>query len=158
MDYLPAVHRLADWVLLYNSADHGTSLRTFYRMTANKGPTLVAVIDEEGRVFGGFAPVSWSKSEHYYGVGDGFLFTTVPSFTLYRSTRKNDYVQLSDDSGIGLGGGSGRFGLFLDNQFVHGATGRCATFENSPLTGGAEEFRIIRVEVFGFDVEPEAVV
>ncbi|KAG0257178.1 oxidation resistance protein 1 [Mortierella polycephala] len=46
---------------------------------------------------------------------------------------KNDYMILSEPGFIGLGGGDGKFGLWIHSDLERGHSSRCATFDNEPL-------------------------
>ncbi|KAG0373265.1 oxidation resistance protein 1 [Mortierella sp. AD032] len=51
----------------------------------------------------------------------------------WKWTGKNDYMILSEPGFIGLGGGDGKFGLWLHSDLERGHSARCATFDNEPL-------------------------
>ncbi|KAG9066186.1 oxidation resistance protein 1 [Linnemannia hyalina] len=51
----------------------------------------------------------------------------------WKWTGKNDYMVLSEPGFIGLGGGDGKFGLWLHSDLERGHSARCATFDNEPL-------------------------
>ncbi|KAF9184366.1 oxidation resistance protein 1 [Haplosporangium sp. Z 767] len=51
----------------------------------------------------------------------------------WKWTGKNDYMVLSEPGFIGLGGGDGKFGLWIHSDLERGNSARCATFDNEPL-------------------------
>ncbi|KAF8981761.1 oxidation resistance protein 1 [Entomortierella lignicola] len=51
----------------------------------------------------------------------------------WKWTGKNDYMILSEPGFIGLGGGDGKFGLWIHADLEMGHSDRCATFDNEPL-------------------------
>ncbi|KAF9975563.1 oxidation resistance protein 1 [Actinomortierella ambigua] len=51
----------------------------------------------------------------------------------WKWTGRNDYMVLSEAGFIGLGGGEGRFGLWIHADLEHGHSARCSTFDNEPL-------------------------
>ncbi|KAF9109784.1 oxidation resistance protein 1 [Mortierella sp. AM989] len=51
----------------------------------------------------------------------------------WKWTGKNDYMILSEPAFIGLGGGDGKFGLWIHADLEIGHSDRCATFDNEPL-------------------------
>ncbi|GJJ77919.1 hypothetical protein EMPS_10278 [Entomortierella parvispora] len=51
----------------------------------------------------------------------------------WKWTGKNDYMVLSEPGFIGLGGGDGKFGLWIHSDLETGHSSRCATFDNEPL-------------------------
>lgn len=76
-------------------------------------------------------------------------------------TGVNSYFVLSEGGFFSVGGGDGRFGLWMDNVLEKGVTGRCPCFGNEPLTaggwvgeGGKEQgrFDIMGVECWGVGV------
>jgi len=145
---LPVSLSLSDWLLLYSTEQHGCSLRTFYHHLESAGPSLLLVLDSTGGVFGGFASDPWHVSSHYFGNGESFLFAAVPSWRVHHWSGANSLFQLGSSDSIGFGGG-GQFGLWLDESFEFGSTGRSETYENEPL-GEARDFRVLRVECWGF--------
>ncbi|KAF9961698.1 oxidation resistance protein 1 [Mortierella alpina] len=51
----------------------------------------------------------------------------------WKWTGKNDYMILSEPGFIGLGGGDGKFGLWIHSDLERGHSASCATFDNEPL-------------------------
>ncbi|KAF9133090.1 oxidation resistance protein 1 [Mortierella sp. 14UC] len=56
----------------------------------------------------------------------------------WKWTGKNDYMILSEPGFIGLGGGDGKFGLWLHSDLERGHSARCATFDNEPLAAACK--------------------
>ena len=100
------------------------------------------------------SPSRGRGGENWFGSGDAFLFTLRPGFAVHRWTRSNNDFQLAHDNFMALGGGGGRFGLWLDGALEKGTTAHCETYGNPPLTaGGGEGFRVVRVELYGFGAQ-----
>ncbi|KAF9427467.1 oxidation resistance protein 1 [Podila epigama] len=60
---------------------------------------------------------------------------------------KNDYMVLSEPGFIGLGGGDGKFGLWIHSDLERGHSARCATFENEPLAAACRQpIRVPKVD------------
>ena len=82
-------------------------------------------------------------------------------FRAWRWSGDNRYFQAAAIDFVAFGSG-GHFGLWLGSSLTTGSTGRCATYENEPLTqhsvhGGLEEphmgdsaFEVAEVQVWGF--------
>ena len=70
--------------------------------------------------------------------------------SFYQWSGVNSHFQLAYHDSIAMGGG-GHFGLWLDEAFEYGSSGRCETYDNQPLASD-ESFRVIRVELW----EPQA--
>ncbi|KAF9576999.1 oxidation resistance protein 1, partial [Lunasporangiospora selenospora] len=51
----------------------------------------------------------------------------------WKWTGMNDYMVLSEPGFIGLGGGKGKFGLWIHSDLERGHSSRCETFDNEPL-------------------------
>jgi hypothetical protein len=80
------------------------------------------------------------------GAGESFLFTFKDQrFMKYTWTRANSYFQLSNASGLAMGGG-GHFGLYLDQDLYHGSSDTCSTFGSPSLSPG-KLFEVVALEV-----------
>ncbi|KAJ4462200.1 putative oxidation resistance protein 1 [Paratrimastix pyriformis] len=143
---LSTKYRHMNWKQLFSSAVHGVSLQTFF-WRCNTAPSVLIVVDREGKVFGGFCPEPWQKSGGYYGNGDTFVFTFSPTYQSFRWARTNPYWMMGGEDGIAMGGGS-HFALWLTSDFERGTSGTCDTFR-SPVLASNEDFRVKIVEVWG---------
>ncbi|XP_039419567.1 TLD domain-containing protein 2 [Corvus cornix cornix] len=76
--------------------------------------------------------------------GDGLLLGP----DVFRWTGKNDLFVNGDVNLLMVGGGSGRFGLWLDGDLHHGGSQPCETFDNETLSH-REEFCIQDLELWG---------
>ncbi|KAJ1929567.1 oxidation resistance protein 1 [Tieghemiomyces parasiticus] len=52
---------------------------------------------------------------------------------VYKWKNTNEYFILTEPDFIAVGGGDGRFGLWLDGEFDQGHSATCPTFQNEPL-------------------------
>ena len=73
----------------------------------------------------------------------------------FKWTGLNEYYILTDSRSISVGGGDGRFGLWIDGVFEKGYSSRCPCFGNEPLVEwergrGIEEaqFEVLQFEVW----------
>uniref|UniRef100_A0A663MZ97 TLDc domain-containing protein n=1 Tax=Athene cunicularia TaxID=194338 RepID=A0A663MZ97_ATHCN len=73
--------------------------------------------------------------------------TAVPT-QVFRWTGKNSFFLKGDVDLLMIGGGSGRFGLWLDGDLNHGGSHPCETFDNETLSS-REEFCVQDLEVWG---------
>ena len=96
---------------------------------------------------------------------EAFLFSTwrkeADGLHVYGWSGANRYCQLASIDFVAFGSG-GHFGLWLGKELRTGSTGRCATFDNEPLTehhveGGLDEphrgdsaFDVQEVQLWGF--------
>ncbi|WFC93685.1 oxidation resistance protein 1 [Malassezia brasiliensis] len=124
---------------------------------------ILAVTDAHGNVFGAFINEALKVASHYYGSGECFLWKTVrrrlpapPSeaggnndpgepdlhpdraIEVFPWTGRNDYVVLSESDFLSVGGGDGRYGLWLDDTLDRGTSARCPAFDNEVLCNDAE--------------------
>ncbi|KAA8645977.1 hypothetical protein EYZ11_004022 [Aspergillus tanneri] len=60
----------------------------------------------------------------------------------------NDYMMFCETGFLSLGGGDGRYGLWLDSSLEKGVSSACQTFGNEPLSDEGGKFDIIGVEVW----------
>ncbi|WFD27987.1 oxidation resistance protein 1 [Malassezia nana] len=123
---------------------------------------VLAIRDTNDHVFGAFINEPLHVSSHYYGNGECFLWKTVqrrlpmpPSASdgdasehddlhpdlaieVFRWTGKNDYVVLSESDYLSVGGGDGRYGLWVDEKLDKGLSAKCPAFHNEVLCHGQE--------------------
>ncbi|KAI9495775.1 TLDc domain-containing protein [Zychaea mexicana] len=143
------------WTLLYSLDQHGVSLSTLYRrVRSNKGPCLLTIKDADDQVFGAFLNETLKSSPSYYGTGECFLWKKDPETgrcRVYAWTGKNEYMILAESDFIAIGGGEGKFGLWINSDLERGHSERCPTFENEALSI-TSEFDCIQLEVWGFRI------
>ncbi|KAM9495823.1 nuclear receptor coactivator 7 isoform 2-T2 [Clarias gariepinus] len=148
---LPARVQGYQWRLAYSTVVHGTSLKTLYR---NQGeldcPVLLVIKDMNNQVFGVFSTHPFRVSEHYYGTGETFVYTFSPEIKVFRWTGENSYFVKGNLDSLQIGGGGGHIGLWLDADLYHGATCKCATFNNQPLAS-QQDFTVQNLEVWAFE-------
>ncbi|XP_067558287.1 nuclear receptor coactivator 7 isoform X2 [Pseudorca crassidens] len=148
---LPARVQGYPWSLVYSTLEHGTSLKTLYRKSASlDGPVLLVIKDMDNQIFGAYATHPFKFSDHYYGTGETFLYTFSPNFKVFKWSGENSYFINGDISSLELGGGGGRFGLWLDADLYHGRSNSCSTFNNDILSK-KEDFIVQDLEVWTFE-------
>ncbi|OAQ29841.1 TLD-domain-containing protein, partial [Linnemannia elongata AG-77] len=134
------------WNLVYSSDQHGISMTTLFHRCKGKGPMVLALKDTTDAVFGAFVTEELKPNLTYYGTGEWYVmcqhmcvrihkwpFLVCVTKSFWKWTGKNDYMILSEPGFIGLGGGDGKFGLWLHSDLERGHSARCATFDNEPL-------------------------
>lgn len=151
-EFLPARLYGCKWKLVYSTFIHGISSSTLLRSSRECGGSSFLIIkDYMGHVFGAFASHPWSNPEpKFYGNGECFLFSLHPDFTVYKWTSKNCYCQMIENNRIIMGGGSGIFGLWLDEDLLSGSTQPCETFDNEVLSAESH-FKVFGMELWSFD-------
>ncbi|XP_075874070.1 oxidation resistance protein 1 isoform X1 [Nelusetta ayraudi] len=138
------------WQLAYSTSRHGTSLKSLYRkLAATESPVLVVIKDALDEVFGAFLSHSLKISETFYGTGETFLFMLHPRFKCFRWTGENSFFIKGDLDSFAIGGGSGHFGLWVDENLYLGRSSPCHTFNNCCLSE-TDDFRIMELEVWKF--------
>ncbi|RUO96843.1 TLD-domain-containing protein [Jimgerdemannia flammicorona] len=156
---LPRRYRLAqNWNLLYSLDQHGSSISTLYHRIKGKGPLVLAIKDDDDGIFGAFVNEPFRPNPSYYGTGECFLWKALLSdrpedaqVRVYPWTGRNDYILLCDSGFIGIGGGDGKFGLWLHSDLERGHSERCVTFDNE-LLSSSSEFECVQLEVWGFKI------
>lgn len=124
----------------------GVSLQTFFAKCAGPDPIVLLIRDSGKAIFGCYTSVPWKSSKHYYGNGEGFVFTLSPTLNVYKWSRNNSFFQLASANSLAVGGG-GKFALFLDSMFERGSSGPCGTY-NNPCLASADQFDVIVAEAY----------
>ncbi|OUM57283.1 hypothetical protein PIROE2DRAFT_29108, partial [Piromyces sp. E2] len=143
--------------LIYSMQLHGSSLSTFYeRSTAGYGNAQILVIrDTDDNIFGAFTSEPFRKNSGFYGNGETFLWKIEPSIEktnrlkLYLWKQTNYFFINSTNDYVSVGSGGGKFGLWFDQQMLHGRSQVCETFRNDVLST-SEEFQILDIELWAF--------
>eukprot|EP01132_Coremiostelium_polycephalum_P001161 gene1161-1471_t len=132
--YLPMRVQGSDIVLRFNTTNDGVSFSTFYRKMKEFEQSLLLIKDQKGYIFGAYLSEEIkSKKDTFYGTGETLLFKIHPEFEVFGWTKENDFFIFTNQDYIAIGGGS-MFGLWMDNDFLHGYSGKCETFNNSCLS------------------------
>ncbi|KAK9467792.1 TLD-domain-containing protein [Lipomyces arxii] len=69
-------------------------------------------------------------------------------FKAFPYTGVNDYMILCDSHYVSVGGGDGKYGLYIDDRFEKGLSSSCPAFGNEPLSDAGQKFDIVGVEVW----------
>ncbi|KAI5622864.1 oxidation resistance protein 1-like isoform X2, partial [Silurus asotus] len=138
------------WRLAYSMSKHGASLKTLYRkLSVSDSPVLLLIRDATGQVFGGFLSHPLHPSDKFYGTGETFLFLLHPRFKCFHWTGENSFFIKGDLDSFAIGGGSGHFGLWLDESLYVGRSSPCYTFNNCSLSEKSD-FRVLEFEAWTF--------
>ncbi|KAK7208306.1 TLD-domain-containing protein [Myxozyma melibiosi] len=166
------------WRLCYSLEQHGVSLTTLYNLcvpprgTSRPGYVLI-VEDKHGGIFGAYLNEypHPTKNGRYYGNGECFLWKSkvIPNtplasttslsdtasirsvnmqFKAFPYTGINDYMILCDPGFISVGGGDGKYGIYIDDRFEKGISNSCPAFGNEPLSDSGMKFDIVGVEIW----------
>uniref|UniRef100_A0A3Q3JFY0 TLDc domain-containing protein n=1 Tax=Monopterus albus TaxID=43700 RepID=A0A3Q3JFY0_MONAL len=138
------------WQLAYSTSRHGSSLKSLYRkLSGTDSPVLIVIKDALDEIFGAFLSHHLRPSETFYGTGETFLFMLHPRFKCFRWTGENSFFIKGDLDSFAIGGGSGHFGLWVDENLYMGRSSPCYTFNNCCLSE-TDDFRIMELEVWTF--------
>lgn len=86
--------------LLYKASEDGWDASDFHRKCDNQGATLTVMKSSAGKVFGGFASVSWeSKTGNYWTKDEESFIFSIDRKTTYRPTDTNNALFLHKDVG-----------------------------------------------------------
>ncbi|XP_056446400.1 nuclear receptor coactivator 7 isoform X1 [Gadus chalcogrammus] len=139
------------WQLTYSTSCHGFSLKSLYRrLRASDSPALIVIKDALDQVFGSFLSHPLRPSDTFYGTGETFLFMLHPRFKCFRWTGENTFFIKGNLDSFAIGGGSGHFGLWLDETLYRGRSQPCYTFNNCCLSE-EDDFHVIAMEVWTFN-------
>jgi len=154
-------HKLRDnWRPVFSTKNDGESFSKFAGSILHRGPTVIIIKDNENNVFGGFCSDSWKLGPNFIGSEECFLFHLHPAFNIYDTTPFNKNFQYFNmkqktmPNGLGQGGQLDYFGYWIDSEFGLVKTSpSCSTFHSPQL--GAQEGRIVELEVWGVGPEPD---
>ncbi|EDV23947.1 uncharacterized protein TRIADDRAFT_57693 [Trichoplax adhaerens] len=90
-------------IMLFTSAEHGCSLKTFYLKAADHEPMVLLIKTLEGEVFGAFVAASWERRKKhpnlsFFGTGESFLFTLTPEVERYAWCGRVAYEMMMKNS------------------------------------------------------------
>ncbi|ORY22204.1 TLD-domain-containing protein, partial [Neocallimastix californiae] len=138
---------------------HGSSLSTFYeRSNAGYGTSQILVIrDTDDNIFGAYTSEPFRKNNGFYGNGETFLWKVEPCvekkvkghLKLYLWKQTNYFFINSTNEYVSVGSGGGTYGLWFDQQMLHGRSQVCETFKNDILST-QENFEIVDMELWSF--------
>ena len=74
--------------------------------------------------------------------------TELIRFKAFPYSGVNDYLIFCEQSYLSVGGGDGKYGLWLDGVLERGVSGSCMTFGNEGLSEEGEKFEVVGVEVW----------
>jgi len=100
--FLPAPLRMDDWTLLYSIREHGALLEFLLERCVGKGPTVMIIKDEQGKLFGAFIPEPWTHGS--FGNGQTFVFTVDKEPKVYSWAKKNAHFCYAQSTNITIGG------------------------------------------------------
>ncbi|RKP16856.1 TLD-domain-containing protein, partial [Rozella allomycis CSF55] len=118
----------------------------------SSGPSVVAIKDSGGSIFGCFGTDTWHPQSKHYGNGQCFLWKLdceSNEVIIYKSTGENEYFQFSEPHFISMGCSDGNFGLYIDEQLLKGSSSKVTTFDNEILTT-QKDFEIEGLEMWTF--------
>lgn len=105
--------------------------------TAVDSGFIIAIIDMQGNIFGAYVNERLRPHQHYYGNGECFLWKTVnnpdKNLEVFHWTGKNDYMILTESSFLSVGGGDGKYGLWIDSSLSNGLSTWCPAYDNTIL-------------------------
>uniref|UniRef100_A0A6B2KWW9 Oxidation resistance protein 1 n=1 Tax=Arcella intermedia TaxID=1963864 RepID=A0A6B2KWW9_9EUKA len=146
---IPYRFQFREWKKVFSTETDGTSLTTFYSKLSEYEPSIVIIEDSSGYRFGGYASECWTvRGNHFFGTGECFVFSILPTFAVYKWTTANDYFMVATKEFIGMGGGtSAHYAFYLDAELNCGTSEVSNTFLNRRLSA-TEEFRCTVVEAW----------
>ncbi|XP_051788832.1 TLD domain-containing protein 2-like isoform X2 [Erpetoichthys calabaricus] len=106
-------------------------------------------VDQINQVFGVFCSTPLRISRGFYGSGETFLFCFSPNLKVFKWTSNNSYFIKGNLESLVFGGGSGHFGLWLDEDLCHGGSNTCETFNNEILSK-TQDFILKDLELWAF--------
>ena len=96
--------------LLFRGTRDGMTANAFHNKCDNQGPTIILIKNDKDHIFGGYAPISWTKDEGNKNAPKSFLFTLTNIYntkpTKFQSKNNGNEVYHHKDYGpiFGKGG------------------------------------------------------
>lgn len=161
--WLPTRITLQQPELIYTTAEHGTSLNTFFSRVDGEEPTLLLIKTTRNEILGAYCSIDWAvrknqpKSLGYFGTGEMFVFTLAPERTRYSwvgislgaQIRTTAHMFMAANKKMLLIGGGSGVAIQLDEDMFQGRTERSDTFGNPSLLTESD-FQCSIVEVYAF--------
>lgn len=116
-----------------------TTIGSLSKQSSSASLASLGVPSESGRASPSPADLLKKKATN----GDGPI-----RFKAFPYTGENDYTILCNQGFLSLGGGSGKYGLWLDDRLAKGISSGCPTFENECLSEEGEKFDVLGVELW----------
>lgn len=69
-------------------------------------------------------------------------------FSAFPYSGVNEYFIYCEPHSLSVGGGDGKYGLWLNDSLDKGISATCLTFGNQPLSDEGEKFGVLGVEVW----------
>ncbi|EPX73951.1 TLDc domain-containing protein 1 [Schizosaccharomyces octosporus yFS286] len=144
--YLPPRCAAAEvWKRLYSLQHDGASLHTMYQNCMKqkeesgnpKGACLLVAKDVHDNVFGAFVDEYLCPRPHYVGSNESFLwkcFSDNNRLRAFPCVGDSNFVIYCTRSFIALGGGNGRYSLWINGTMEYGYSDKTPAFNNSPLS------------------------
>ncbi|XP_071054421.1 MTOR-associated protein MEAK7 [Onthophagus taurus] len=158
--HLPQQYQL-EWRFLFSSEIHGESFSTLIGRIVNQGPSVLILEDQNGHMFGGFAPANWTLGPNFFGDDSSFLFTLVPKMRVFPTTGYNQHFQYLNlhqqtlPNGLAMGGQHGYCGIWLDEDYGNGHTSEsCTTYSGYFQMSHTKQFTYRHLEVWGLGSPP----
>ncbi|CCH41964.1 Oxidation resistance protein 1 [Wickerhamomyces ciferrii] len=164
---LPSRHQVSsNWELVYSLEQHGASLNTLYSNIKpstkyDKNGYLLVIKDQRGTILGSYTNEHFHPTDmkRFYGNGECFLWKSklidnkesgekFIRFQAFPYTGLNDFIIYCTSKFLSLGGGDGHYGLWIDQELLHGVSDHSLTFGNEPLSSQGNKFSILGVEVW----------
>jgi hypothetical protein len=141
------------WDRLYRASEHGFTIASFHRICDNKGPTVVLIRAENGRVAAGYSCVSWTSVNSFEANPRGFLCAidiNENSLCLIKGVPRNCQINQYIDQGPGFSGGVYISDACNKNYNSSSNIGTGFDSHGDPLAlFGMDIFKVVEYEVFG---------
>ena len=148
---LPYYHQYTNLRRAFTISVDGCALRSFYDKCEGVVNSILAIKDEDGNIFGGYASEVWQPKFTFYGTGECFLFSFFKEnrINIYSSTGLNEHYMYGDNEQICMGCSDDYFSLSLRNNLLDGYSKQTKTYNNACLNN-KDKFTIVKLELWTF--------
>jgi hypothetical protein len=143
----PSRFKKYGWRLLYRSSRDGCSFTAFSSAVRKKPSVLLVFRTHLEEKIGVFLTNEIAlNAGHVLGTGDAFVFSFTPRFEAHRWARTAEFFVAASDRELAVGGG-GSAAIWIDGEFLHAFSERCAAF-SSPMLTKEPRFDLYEIEAW----------
>lgn len=151
---------IGSFKLLYSSTQHGRSLnRYIHHVIGYKAESLFLVTTTKGEIFGAYVATPWDTSSSFWSNSNCYLFGISPVLSIRHTQASGpaNYVYFFSNKksftgkpvGIGFGGSTGNFRLWIDEDLMTGTVRSMDPSYEMGAIAANPAFDIASIEVWG---------
>lgn len=146
--------KLKEWInpnkeinfkLLFRKTRDGSNGTDFHRYCDNKGPTLILIETNKGKIFGGYTPINLESPDYQDKIDDLTFIFSLNSMTKFTKYKEGYSIRLNKDFGPIFGTGHD---FYLNQDMNLGYCNNGNYLRNRELKDGEEKFKVKEIEIY----------